>query len=197
MKIEGNVFFFWVVLPAGLSSYALLKKQWPFYHLWLKNYQLYWKQQQFIRVFDQSRNNQKLCSRWKPFLFKAINFKCSKIHRLCIALKLHAISLMGSNTRLLGVIWRGIHVTELLLSSLSPSFFTTCQIWESVSVSDFPHCCPAIYFRLLMAPTALQRSTGNTVLKHNKGLATLSSCVPDSQLKKSYCVWTVRMHKGL
>lgn len=99
-------------------------------------------------------------------------FKCSKTHRLCIAMKLHAISLIGRNTRVLGVIWWRIHVTELLLSSLSPSFSTTCQIWESVSVSDFPHCCPAICFRLLMAPTASQRSTGNTVLKHNKELAT-------------------------
>lgn len=78
---------------------------------------------------------------------------------------------------------QGIHVTQMLLSPLSPSF-TTWQIWESVTVSDFPHTCPAICSRLLVSPMALQGSKANIALTNNKEPATASSHEPDSQPSK-------------
>lgn len=82
---------------------------------------------------------------------------------------------MESSTSLPGAIWTRDSCDRAPFSHLSPSLLTTCQIWESNSISDFPNSCPAICSRLLVAPTASQGSKGNTVLTNNKELAIVSS----------------------
>lgn len=87
-------------------------------------------------------------------------------------------------------------MTQLLFSPLLPLSLPLAKVGNQ-SLSDFPHCWPATCSRLLVVPTASQGRKGRTVLTKNKELAIVSSCEPDSRPKKSYCVWTVRMHKGL